>query len=123
VVSIEIGETNNAVNQFVGDNVDLNIVSIHGNTPFHSMGWIKVTSPAPLLPDSQTVPRVKLKALDKAKILRRAEVKIVPFTNRKQTGINTIMLLPIAELSSSLAHDQPLLTLGDSGVGDQSQGS
>ena len=90
------------------------------------MGWIKVTSPSPPLPDSQTtaaVPMVKLKALDKAKILRRAEVKIVPFTNRKQTGINTIMLLPIAELSSSLAHDQPLLTLGDSGVGDQSQGS
>jgi len=80
------------------------------------MGWIKVTSPAPPLPDSQTtaaVPRVKLKALDKAKILRGAEVKIFPFTNRKQTGINTFMLLPIAELSSSLAHDQPLLTLGD----------
>ena len=116
MVSIEVGETNNAVTQFVGDNVDLNIVSIHGNTPFHSMGWIKVTSPSPPLPDSQTtaaVPGVKLKALDKAKILRGAEVKIFPFTNRKQTKINTFMLLPIAELSSSLAHDQPLLTLGD----------
>ena len=35
------------------------------------MGWIKVTSPAPPLPDSQTteaVPRVKLKALGKVKI-------------------------------------------------------
>ena len=49
----------------------------------------------------------------KAKILRGAEVKIFPFTNREQTGINTITFLPIAELSSSLAHDQPLLTLGD----------
>ena len=116
VVSMEVGETNNAVSQFVGDNIDLNIVSIHGNTPFHSMGWIKVTSPAPPLPDPQTtaaVPRVKLKALDKAKILRGAEVKILPFTSRKQTGINTIMFLPIVELSSSLVHDQPLLTLGD----------
>jgi len=70
---MEVGETNNAVNQFVGDNIDLNIVSIHGNTPFHSMGWIKVTAPAPPLPDPQTtaaVPRVKFKALDKAKILK-----------------------------------------------------
>uniref|UniRef100_UPI00358F2B9D uncharacterized protein n=1 Tax=Myxine glutinosa TaxID=7769 RepID=UPI00358F2B9D len=116
VVFMEVGETNNAVTQFVGDNIDLNIVSIHGNTPFHSMGWIEVTSPAPPLPDPQTTaafPRVKLKALDKAKILRGTEVKIIPFTNRKQIGTNAIMFLPLAELSSSLAHDQPLLTPGD----------
>uniref|UniRef100_UPI00358FA915 uncharacterized protein n=1 Tax=Myxine glutinosa TaxID=7769 RepID=UPI00358FA915 len=116
VVFMEVGETNNAVTQFVGDNIDLNIVSIHGNTPFHSMGWIEVTSPAPPLPDPQTtaaLPRVKLKALDKAKILRGTEVKIIPFTNRKQIGTNAIMFLPLAELSSSLAHDQPLLTPGD----------
>ena len=62
---------------------------------------------------------VKLKALDKVKTLRGAEVKILPFTNKKQTGINAIMFLPIAELSYFLAHDQPLLTLG-SGMGDQS---
>ena len=53
-----------------------------------------------------------MKALDKDKILRGAEVKILPFTNRKHTGINTIMFLPITELSS-LAHDQSLLILGD----------
>ncbi|KAI4804826.1 hypothetical protein KUCAC02_026439, partial [Chaenocephalus aceratus] len=50
--------------------------AMEGNTPFHSMGWIKVTSPAPSLPDPQTtaaVHRVTLKALDKAKILRGAE--------------------------------------------------
>ena len=79
------------------------------------MGWIKVTSPAPPLPDPQTtaaVPRLKLKSFDKVNILRRAEVKILPLTNRKQTGINTIMFLPIAELFS-VARDQPLLTLGD----------
>ena len=62
---------------------------------------------------------VKLKALDKVKTLTGAEVKILPFTNKKQTGINTIMFLPIAKLSYFLAHDQSLLTLG-SEVGDQS---
>ena len=116
VVSMEVGETNHAVTQFVGDNIDLNMVSILGNTPFHSMGWIKVTSPAPPLPDPKTtaaVPRVKLKALDKAKIVRGAEVKILPFTNRNQIGINATTFLPIAKLSSSLVPDQPLLTPGD----------
>ena len=42
VLFMEAGETNNAVTQFVGDNTDFNIVSIYGNTPFHSMGWIKI---------------------------------------------------------------------------------
>ena len=32
---MEAGGTNNAVTQFVGDNIDLNIVSIHGNPPCH----------------------------------------------------------------------------------------
>jgi len=104
------------MSQFFGDNIDLNIVSIHGNTPFHSVGWIKVTSPASPFSDQQitgAVPGVKFKAFDKTMILRGAEVKILPFTNRKQAGINTITFLPIAELSSSLAYDQPLLTPGD----------
>ena len=63
-----VGETNNAVTQFVGDNIDIvNIASISlGNNPFYSMGWIKVTSPAPPLPEA--VPRVKLKALGKVKL-------------------------------------------------------
>jgi hypothetical protein len=117
VVSTEVGETYNAVTQFVGDNIDLNIACIHGNTPFHSINVVtKVTFQAPPLPNPQktaAVLRAKLNALDKAKILRGAEVKILTFTNRRQTGINNITFLPIAELSSSLAHDQLLLTPGD----------
>ena len=103
VVSMEVGDTSSicAVTQFVGDNIDLNIVSIYGNTPFHSMGLIKVTSPALPSADDQSVNRVKLKALDKAKILKAAEVKILPYTVRNHTGINTITSLPIAQLSSS----------------------
>ncbi|KAI4802446.1 hypothetical protein KUCAC02_020282 [Chaenocephalus aceratus] len=118
--AMEVGETTNVFTQFVGDNIDLNIFSIQGNTPFHSMGWIKVTSPAPSLPDPQTaaaVHRVKLKALNKAKILRGAEVKILPFTNRTRTGINTITFLPITELASSVTQDQLLLTPGDTAAG------
>ena len=40
VVCMEVAETSHTVTQFVGDNIDLNIVPIHGNISFHSMGWI-----------------------------------------------------------------------------------
>ena len=104
-----------AVTQFVGDNIDLNIVSIHGNTPFHSMGLIKVTNPAPPAHEHTTaaVNRVKMKALVKAKILKAAEVQILPSTNRKQTEIDTITFLPLVELSLSVTQEQPLLSPGD----------
>jgi len=44
---MEVGDVSStcAVTQFVGDNINLNIVSMYGNIPFHSMGLIKVTSP------------------------------------------------------------------------------
>ena len=54
------------------------------------MGLIKVTSPeTPSADDwrSEAGIRVKLKALDKAKILNATEVKILPFKKkRKDTG-------------------------------------
>jgi len=63
---------------------------------------VKVTSPEPCSTGDwiAAVNRVKLKVLafDKAKILKTAEVKILPFINMKQTGISTITLVPITEL-------------------------
>ena len=54
-----------------------------------------------------------MKTHDKVKILKKAEVKILPFSNRKNAGLNTITFIPIYELSSSMMQDQPLLTSGD----------
>ncbi len=68
MVSMEIGDAN-SVTQFVEDNMDLNLVSIYGNSPFHTMGLIRVISPTPPSVDDRAIIRVKLKALDKAKIL------------------------------------------------------
>ena len=68
------------------------------------MGMIKVTNPAHER-TTAAVNRVKLKAIDKAKILKATEVKISPFTNRKLTGINTITFLSLAELSFSVTLD------------------
>ncbi len=54
VVSMEIGDAN-SVTQFVGDNMDLNLVSIYGNSPFHTMGLIRVISPAPPSVDDRAI--------------------------------------------------------------------
>ena len=97
----EVEETNDAVTQFVGDNIDLNIVSIHQNTPFYSMGWIQVTSAAPSLQDPPITVAVcesKLKATEKVKILKETEVNIL---SRKQMEITSLTFLPMAELFSS----------------------
>ena len=116
VVSREESKSSRTVTQFIGDNIDINITSIHGNTPFHSMGLIKVTSPTLTLSDPQgteVVHRLQMKAHDKFKILKKAEVKILPFSNRKNSGLNTITFVPIDELSTSMMQDKPLLTSGD----------
>lgn len=101
--------------QFVGDNIDLNMVSIYGNTPFHSMGLIKISNAALRgngVKEEQIL-RMKFNALDKAKILKTAEVPIEPFTNRKQIGINNMTFVPFADLASSLTQDQSQLSPGD----------
>ena len=38
--------------QYVGDNIDLNIVSVKVNTPFHAMGLIKIIKYSSLITDS-----------------------------------------------------------------------
>ena len=63
VVSMEAGETNNAVTQFVGDIIYLNIVySWQHCLPLNGLNQSHLSG--------TTFAHVKLKALDKAKILR-----------------------------------------------------
>ena len=56
---MEIGDAK-SVSQFVGDKIDLNLVSIYG---IHTMGLIRVISPAPPSVDHRAIIRVMLKAL------------------------------------------------------------
>ena len=69
------------------------------------MGFIEVTSAASPSADDHSVERVKLKPLDKAKILKACDVQILPFTTRHQTRIETITFIPIADLVTSIAQD------------------
>ena len=76
--------------QYVGDNIDLNIVSINGNTAFHAMGMIKVNSKSSSMTDeyrNSKLSRLRLKPSDRAKILRAGDIPIKLCGDPKKSGI------------------------------------
>ena len=90
--------------QYIGENIDLNIVSINGNTAFHAMGMIKVNSKSSSITDEYLNPklsRLKLKPPDRAKILRDADIPIKLCNDPKKSGIDSIKF----ELLSNLLND------------------
>ena len=87
--------------QYVGDNIDLNIVSINGNTAFHAMGMIKVNSKSPSMTDeylNSKLSRLRLKPSDHAKILRAGDIPIKLCSDPKKSGIDTIKFEPLSDL-------------------------
>ena len=90
--------------QYVGDNSDLNIVSINGNTPFHAMGMIKIVNQSVALTDNymnMKLPRLKLTAKEKAKILKAGDIPIQHCKDPKKSGINSITFIPLIYTSNS----------------------
>ena len=79
--------------QYAGDNIDLNIVSINGNTAFHSMGMIKANSKSSSVTDeylNSKLSRLRLKSSDRAKILRAGDILIKLSSDPKKSGIDSI---------------------------------
>lgn len=100
------------VHQFVGDNIDLNIVSLNGNTAFHAMGIIKATCPAPATRQDElraTIPRRKITVEEKAATLKAAEMKILSFVPKMKVGLADFQFVPVADLRQ----DPPALLPGD----------
>ena len=85
--------------QYVGDNIDLNIVSINGNTAFHAMGMIKVNSKSSFMTNeylNSKLSRLRLKPSDRAKILRAGDTPIKLCGDPKKSGINSIKFEPLS---------------------------
>ena len=90
--------------QYVGDNIDLNIVSINGHTAFHAMGMIKVNSKSSSMTDgylNSKLSRLRLKPSDRAKILRAGDIPIKLCSDPKKSGIDSTKFEPL----SNLLHD------------------
>ena len=65
--------------QFVTDNISLNTFSVNGNTSFHAMGMIKVSTKSAVVTDnyfSSDIPRRRLTPADKAIILKAGDILI-----------------------------------------------
>ena len=106
LVSMEFGEASNAVTHFVGDNIDLTIV--YSRKHRLSFNRLKVTSPAPT-PDPQTtaaVHRVKLKELDKVKILKWSEDSSI---HQQETDRNKLHHVSSHRWALLLCDTQPVL--------------
>ena len=92
--------------QYVGDNLDLNIVSINGNTAFHAMGMIKVNSKSSSMTDeylNSKLSRLRLKPSDRAKILRVGDILIKLCNDPKKSGIDSIKFEPLSDLLNDFA--------------------
>ena len=100
--------------QYVGDNLDLNIVSINGNTAFHAMGMIKVNSKSSSMTDeylNSKLSRLRLKPSDRAKILRVGDILIKLCNDPKKSGIDSIKFEPLSDLLNDFAPTPAELTL------------
>ena len=87
--------------QYVGDNIDLNIVSINGNTAFHATGMIKVNSKSFSMIDkylNSKPSRLRLKPSDRPKILRAGDILIKLWSDPKKSGIDSVKFEPLSDL-------------------------
>ena len=84
--------------QYLCDNIDLNIVSVNGNTSFHAMSMIKVSTKSAAFTDnylSSEIPRRRLTSADKAIILKAGDIPIKHCQDPKKTDIKSTKLKPI----------------------------
>ena len=92
--------------QYVGDNIDLNIVSVNGNTVFHAMDMIKVNSKSSSMTDeylNSKLSRLRLKSSDRTKILRNGDIPTKLCSDPKKSGIDLIKVKPLSNLLHNFA--------------------
>ena len=71
------------VHQYVGDNIDINLSSLHGNTAFHAMGRMCITTPEQKSDKQVAIERTSTISKEKrVAILRAVEIQIIPYHRR-----------------------------------------
>lgn len=96
--------------QYVGDNVDINIRSLQGNTSFHAMGRIRVVTPAPERPEENEILKVsrkKLTAEEKRDILCKLDIRIQPFQPKVVNSLSSIKFAPLSVLQKKVCYSIP----------------
>lgn len=103
------------IEQYVGDNVDIDVRSVFGNAPFHTMGQIRVQSPEPEENHTVVVPRRKgtVKSMEKSRILKKSQITIIPYPNPKDGSLECIKFRPFDEIIKEYAATKPVLCPAD----------
>ena len=108
-------ETMDVIEQYVGDNIDLNIGSLYGNTAFHAMGIIRITTPKPENVDELQLRRgLKISGDNKVQVLNNIEVKLIPYC-KNVSSLHSIVFRPIDELIKAFTTVKPVLSPADFG--------
>ena len=106
-------ETMDVIEQYVGDNIDLNIGSLYGNTAFHAMGIIRITTPKPENVDELQLRRgLKISGDNKVQVLNNIEVKLIPYC-KNVSSLHSIVFRPIDELIKAFTTVKPVLSPAD----------
>ena len=88
--------------QFVGDNVDIQMTSPYGLRSVHAMGRIRVVPEASIVPEASLVSeetnRKKVSTAEKSNILKNLEISIRPYYPKKTDGFKSVTFLPLADL-------------------------
>ena len=91
--------------QYVGDNIDLNIVPINGSTVFHAISMIKANSKSSMADEylNSKLSQLRLKSSDRAKILRSGDILIKLYSDLNKLGIDFSKFEPLSDLLHDFA--------------------
>lgn len=84
--------------QFVGDNLDIQMSSPYGLRSIHAMGRIKITPQSSHLVTDMEVDRAKVSPVEKQDLLKKLEIRIMPYYPKRSNGFTTIDFIPIDSL-------------------------
>ena len=90
-----------AFTQWVGDNVDHNVVTLDGHGTFHGMGIISIT--VPMTTDinlKQKAVRRILKRLPTSEVIANKGIAIVPYNRSASSGLQSVSLTALRQLQT-----------------------
>ena len=85
------------IKQIVGDNLDLSLASVYGNTSYHAMGRMKVSTPKPEDNPEPLIERKILKHTEKEALLKDLTIKLQPYRPLPSNGLSSVTFRPIGK--------------------------
>ena len=84
--------------QFVSDNIDIQMTSLYGLRSIHAMGRIMVTPESSYHATETEIERVQVPTREKEDLLQNLEIKIQPFYHKNYNGFTSVSFIPIGIL-------------------------